>query len=85
VTDRLRELVPKGVVARGVLTEVEVIRDESAWAGILHAAGRLGVDAICMATHGRSGIPRVLLGSQAQEVLRHARQPVILVPREAEG
>jgi nucleotide-binding universal stress UspA family protein len=85
VTDRLRELVPKGAAAKGILTEVEVIQDESGWAGIWHAAGRLGVDAICMATHGRSGIPRVVLGSQAQEVLRHARQPVILVPREAEG
>src|SRR5262249_16699822 len=56
VTDRLRALIPKGAVARGVFTEVEAIQDENAWAGIWHAAGRLGVDAICMATHGRSGI-----------------------------
>ena len=85
VTERLRALVPKGAAAKGVVTEVEVIQDENAWTGIWHAAGRLGVDAICMATHGRSGMPRVVLGSQAQEVMQRARQPVILVPPEREG
>jgi nucleotide-binding universal stress UspA family protein len=85
VTERLRALVPKGAAAKGVVTEVEVIQEESAWTGIWHAAGRLGVDAICMATHGRSGMPRVVLGSEAQEVVQRARQPVILVPPEREG
>ena len=72
-------------VSRGVVTEVEVIREENAWTGIWHAAGRLGVDAFCLATHGRSGLARVVLGSQAQEVMQRARQPVILVPPEREG
>ena len=82
---RLRALIPKGAAAKGVVTEVEVIEDENAWRGIWHAAGRLGVDAICMATHGRSGMSRVLLGSQAQEVMQRARQPVVFVPPEREG
>jgi nucleotide-binding universal stress UspA family protein len=85
IAERLRALVPKGAAAKGVVTEVEVIQEENAWIGIWHAAGRLGVDAICMATHGRSGMPRVVLGSQAQEVMQRARQPVILVPPEREG
>lgn len=85
VKDRLRALIPKGAAAKGVVTEVEIMQEENAWSGIWHAAGRLGVDAICMATHGRSGVPRVVLGSQAQEVLHRARQPVILVPPEREG
>jgi nucleotide-binding universal stress UspA family protein len=85
ITDRLRALIPKAAVTRDVLTEIEVIQDENAWEGIWHAAGRLGVDAICMATHGRSGISRVVLGSQAQEVVLHVRQPVVLVPPEREG
>jgi nucleotide-binding universal stress UspA family protein len=85
VTDRLRALTPKGAAAKGVVTEVEVIQEENAWIGIWHAAGRLGVDAICMATHGRSGMPRVVLGSQTQEVMQRARQPVVLVPPEREG
>ena len=33
---------------------------------------------ICMTTHGRTGVARVLLGSIAEEVLRHATCPVLL-------
>jgi nucleotide-binding universal stress UspA family protein len=43
------------------------------------------VDVICMATHGRSGLSQALLGSQAQEVVKRCRQPVLLVPPEREG
>jgi nucleotide-binding universal stress UspA family protein len=85
VRESLRALIPKGAVAGGVVTQVEVVQEESAWIGIWHAAGRLGVDAICMATHGRTGILRVVLGSQAQELMQRARQPVVLVPPEREG
>jgi nucleotide-binding universal stress UspA family protein len=84
VKERLRARIPKGAAAKGVVTEIEVIQEENAWIGIWHAAGRLAVDAICMATHGRSGMRRVVLGSQAQEVMHHARQPVVLVPPERE-
>lgn len=83
--ERLRALVPHGAAARGITTKLEVVKEEDAWSGIRHAAGRLGVDAICMATHGRSGASRIVLGSQAQEVVQRARQPVVLVPPEREG
>ena len=82
VTDRLRALVPKGATEKGVVTEVEVLEEQDAWHGIWHSAGRRGVDAICMATHGRSGITEAVFGSQAREVLGRAHQPVILVPPE---
>ncbi len=78
--ESLQRLVPAGAVARGVSTEVQVIDDESASLGICRTATRLGVDAICMATHSRAGVTRLVLGSQAQEVLKRARQPVVLVP-----
>jgi len=76
---RLRALVPEGSEARGIETRTHVVDEAEAWAGIWHAASRLGVDAICMSTHGRSGASRFLVGSQAEEVLRRARQPVLLV------
>lgn len=82
VTDRLRALVPKGAPEKGVATEVEVLQEEDAWRGIWHSAGRRGVDAICMATHGRSGMSEAVFGSQAREVLHRVHQPVILVPPE---
>lgn len=36
-------------------------------------------DAIVMATHGRTGMKRWFIGSIAEEVLRHATVPVLLV------
>jgi len=37
-------------------------------------------DYIAMATHGRSGLRRLLLGSVAELVVRHATVPVLLYP-----
>ena len=42
-------------------------------------------DLIVMASHGRSGVTRWLLGSVAEEVLRHATVPVLLVRAGAES
>jgi nucleotide-binding universal stress UspA family protein len=52
--------------------------DEPATA-IAEAAKRDGVDLIAMATHGRSGLSRLLLGSVAEAVARAARVPVLLL------
>lgn len=37
-------------------------------------------DYIAMASHGRSGLRRLLLGSVAEAVLRHAHTPVVVFP-----
>lgn len=37
-------------------------------------------DYIAMATHGRAGLRRLLLGSVAEVVVRHSRVPVIIYP-----
>jgi nucleotide-binding universal stress UspA family protein len=50
-----------------------------AGAGICEEAGRVGADLIVMATHGRGATGRVLLGSVADYVVRHAGRPVLLV------
>jgi len=76
---RLRALVPVGAEACGIETRVHVVAEAEAWSGIVHAAARLAVDAICMATRGRTGPARLLLGSQASEVVQRVRQPVLLV------
>jgi nucleotide-binding universal stress UspA family protein len=81
---RLRALVPAGSEARGIETRTHVIDEAEAWSGIWHAASRLGVNVICMSTHGRSGASRFLVGSQAEEVIRRARQPVLLVKGDVE-
>ena len=47
--------------------------------GILDVAKARHSDLIVMASHGHHGIRRVLLGSQASEVLAHSEVPVLVV------
>ena len=46
--------------------------------GIIDAATRCGCDLIFMASHGRSGIKALLLGSETQKVLTHSKIPVLV-------
>lgn len=39
-----------------------------------------GADLVVMASHGRSGIRRTLMGSVAEQVLRASEKPVLIVP-----
>ena len=49
---------------------------------ILEAAERLGCDLIAMASHGRRGLAGLLIGSETQRVLTHARLPVLVIPAQ---
>lgn len=42
-------------------------------------AARDGIDLIAMATHGRTGLGRVLAGSVAEQVLRRSQTPMLLI------
>jgi nucleotide-binding universal stress UspA family protein len=46
---------------------------------ITEFARRSRTDMIVIATHGRTGMKRVLLGSVAERVVRHAHCPVVVV------
>jgi nucleotide-binding universal stress UspA family protein len=46
---------------------------------IVDVAERQAVDAVAMATHGRTGLRRLVLGSVAEAVLRELTVPLILV------
>lgn len=50
---------------------------------ILRLSEEANVDLIAMSTHGRTGFGLALLGSVADEVVRHACPPVFLVPAQA--
>lgn len=47
---------------------------------ILTAAARFAADLIVIGTHARTGLRRALLGSVAEEVLRHAGTMVLVAP-----
>ena len=46
---------------------------------IISAAKKHGCDLIVMASHGRKGISRVLLGSETLDVLTHSHVPVLVL------
>jgi nucleotide-binding universal stress UspA family protein len=76
---RLRALVPPEAEAAGITTQISVIEARFAAEAIIAAAERLDVDLIAVASHGRSGIKRALLGSVAEEVARRSTRPVLIV------
>jgi nucleotide-binding universal stress UspA family protein len=71
------------LAADGVHAEVHVCYDDPVHA-ILGAAARQRADLIVMSTHGRGGLSRMLYGSVADQILRHATIPVLLVPSVVE-
>jgi nucleotide-binding universal stress UspA family protein len=76
---RLRALVPPEANGLGIATRLTVIDGGSATEAILQAAYRLGADAITLASHGRSGLARTVMGSVAESVLRGSDKPVFVV------
>ena len=57
----------------------QVVSDAQPWQGILKAARARKCDAIVMASHGRTGVGGLILGSEAQRVLAHSKIPVVLI------
>jgi len=76
VAGRLAALAAEG----GVGCEARVVRAARVSQAILDEAGRLDVDAICLATHSRAGLAQLMLGSAAHDVVHHAARPVLLIP-----
>jgi nucleotide-binding universal stress UspA family protein len=81
----LSRRMPIDAAARGIATELHALEGHDAWLSIWQYASRVGADLICMSTHSRDAIGGLLLGSQAQELLRHSRIPVVLVPPDRES
>jgi nucleotide-binding universal stress UspA family protein len=65
--------------AQGVSLSTESVEGHSPAEHIVEAARRCGADAIVMASHGRTGLARVLLGSVAAKVLMLSPVAVMIV------
>jgi nucleotide-binding universal stress UspA family protein len=62
----------------GVACSTLHVRDQFPAEGIIETAEKHGCDLIVMASHGRRGLMRFLLGSQAIKVLTHSAIPVLV-------
>jgi nucleotide-binding universal stress UspA family protein len=63
----------------GFEVEVHATHSNAPAIEIVEMAGRLGADAIAMATHGYGGLKRTLLGSVADKVLRSSPLPLLVM------
>jgi nucleotide-binding universal stress UspA family protein len=69
---------------RGIRCEVAMVRGDPALQ-ILQAARDTEADLIVMATHGRKGVSRVVLGSVTEGVLHATPCPLLTIPPRAAG
>lgn len=75
---RYLEFVRRRYADTGVAIEL-VVREGAVADAVVRAAEEEHIDVIAMATHGRSGLQRVVYGSVAEAVLRSSSLPVLLV------
>lgn len=70
----------------GFVAEARVEVGASPWQKIVAIADELDAGVIAIGSHGRTGLPKVLLGSVAAAVAQHSRRSVLIVhPEAAEG
>lgn len=65
--------------AAGVPCDTLYVVGNQAHESIVNVAQKNGCDAIVMASHGRSGLKGLLLGSVTQKVLAHTQLPVLVL------
>jgi len=70
--------VKKLAEVAGVRCEVRMAMSKFPADAIVDAVEQLGCDAIVMGSHGRTGLSKLLLGSETQKVLVKTRVPVLV-------
>jgi len=64
--------------AEGVVCETVQVEEDQPYQGIIDVAAQRGCDLIVMASHGRSGLTAIVLGSVTTKVLTHTKIPVLV-------
>ena len=72
------DAIGKLAKAAGVPVACVVTIAYSTHEGIIAAAKKQKCDAIVIASHGRSGISKLFMGSVTQQVLAHSKLPVVV-------
>ena len=68
-----------GEFSDGGIKATSLVSSGTSWLRICDLAEEHGIDMIVMATHGLTGLKHVLMGSTAEQVVRHAKCPVLTV------
>jgi nucleotide-binding universal stress UspA family protein len=73
------DAVKKAATAKGVTAKAITVKSDLVGEAVIKAALKHKCDLIVMASHGRRGIKRLLLGSETQHVLTHSHIPVLVL------
>lgn len=73
------DAVEKMAQAAGVKVKTVITRSDLVAESVMAAAKKHKCNLIVMASHGRKGIKRLLLGSETQHVLTHSSIPVLVL------
>ena len=76
--DALLKDAEKDAQSIGVPCVTRRVSDANPYQAILAAANDTGCDLIVVGSHGRRGLERLLLGSEAMKVLTHSKVPVLV-------
>lgn len=63
------------------IAPVVIVEEGELWPTIEEAVKKNNIDLIVAGTRGRTGVGKLLLGSAAEEIVRHAMCPVLTVDR----
>jgi nucleotide-binding universal stress UspA family protein len=77
--DKLFAPLRRAAKRAGVQCTTIAERSERPHEGIVEASRNGGCDLIVMASHGRHGLAKLVLGSQTQQVLNHAGISVLVI------
>ena len=72
------QVISKAAKAAEVSATVVQIKQSQPWTAIIETARLMHCDLILMASHGRSGIGAMIIGSETQKVLTHSTKPVLV-------
>jgi len=73
------DAVETNALGAGVKVKAVIARSDLVAEAIMATAKKHKCDLIVMASHGRKGIKRLLLGSETQHVLTHSSVPVLVL------
>lgn len=76
--DSILSKLSSAAAQSAVVVDTCVVDHEHVYEGIVAVAESRHCDLIVMASHGRSGVRAVLLGSETHKVLTHSRVPVLV-------
>jgi nucleotide-binding universal stress UspA family protein len=78
ITDERLAWVQQAARESGVVCDVMACSDDRPYEAIIDSALSRHCDLIVMASHGRSGVKALVLGSETQKVLTHSKIPVLV-------